>query len=150
MRTPIPPTGRPRRPARPRRRPLYPSVPSCRWSSSPEGVLHPDDVARSLQRSLHGHHIEANCAVSPLRPAAQDELRGADDPALLDGGDRSQRAAKILAGALPDFNDGQQLSIQAYQIDLPRAAAQVARDELEAPSLQVVGRELLRRRAAKQ
>jgi len=74
------------------------------------------------------------------RAPLQQETGGADDLALLRCRHRSQRAAIIAALPLAHFDDGQHLAVAAYQVEFTGFATQVARDDLQAVPLQVLGR----------
>src|ERR1700691_4540477 len=131
MRIPTPPTRRPpaRPPARIARR--SPSDPSCRWSSSAKRVLDPGDAVGAVRQSFDADHIEAHGMPPPTRPAPYQELRGANDLALLDRVHGGQRTAEIHAAPLPHLDDGQYLAVQAHQIELTGPAAHIMRDDHE-------------------
>src|ERR1700722_216640 len=131
MRIPTPPTRRP--PARPRARIARrsPSGPSCRWSSSAERVLDPGDAVRAVGQSFDADHIEAHGMPPPLRPAAYQELRGANNLALLDPVHGGQCTAEVHAAPLPHLDEGQHIAVEAYQIELTGPAAHIVLDDHE-------------------
>src|ERR1700679_893047 len=115
---------------------------SCRWSSSAKRVLDPHDPAGAVRQPFHSDDIEEHRMRPPLRPPPHQESSGANDPVLLAPVHRGQRAAEIETSPLPHLDDGQYIPVEAYQVELAGPAAQVLRDDHEASSLQIGGREL--------
>jgi hypothetical protein len=95
----------------------------------------------AVRESIDAHHIEAQGVTAPRGVPLQEEPRGANDLALLARIHGGERAAEIGAEALPHLDHGQQIAIEAYQIELPGLAAYVARQHLETLRLQKLGRE---------
>src|SRR3984957_2070397 len=143
MRIPIRPMARRPRPAVPRIVLPNRSAPSCRSSSSAEGVLDPDDAMFAAGQPLQGKHIETDQVGAPLGLAQQEEAGGADDSALLTRRHRGLRPAKIGANPLPHLDDRQYILIQADQIDFPGLAPYIACEHHETSRLQELRGQLL-------
>ena len=79
---------------------------------------------------------------APLRLAPYQESSGANDLVLLAPVHGGQRAAEIETSPLPHLDDGQYFPVEAYQVEFAGSASQVLRDDYEASSLQIGGREL--------
>src|ERR1700730_18307684 len=133
MRLPTPRMRRLQRPPPGRTAPPNRSARSCRWSSSPKGILDPKNAVRAVGHPLHGQHIEAHHMPAPLCLALQEELSGANDFALLAPGDRGERSAEIDAYALPNLDDRQHTVVQAHEIELPGPAPHIACEHDETP-----------------
>ena len=98
----------------------------------------------AVRQSLHADHVEANHEAAPLCAPLQKKSRGAYDLALLAPVDRCQRAAEIGVRPLPHLDDRQHAAVEAHEIKLAAFAAQVARNHLKAPRLQMQSGELFR------
>src|SRR5277367_4795407 len=99
MPTLTPPTGRRQQLPAQRRANLSLSRrrgPSCKWSSSAEGILDPLDAMLALRTAFDADHIETHRVSAPLAPP-HEEPGGADDLAPLAAIDGCQGAAKIGA-----------------------------------------------------
>jgi len=115
---PDPTDGPPAAPPPAAVRPPRKSGPSCRSSSSAEGVPDPGHLARAAGTLLHGEDVEAQDALPPRGAALPLVERGADEPAALAPRHRRQGAAVVRAGPQPHLDDHQHLAVEARQIDL--------------------------------
>ena len=70
--------------------------------------------------------------------------RGADDLRLLEPIDAARRAAEILAGAHPHFDDDQHPCFQGHHVQLARPTPEVPQQDRDAPGFQAAGDEVFR------
>jgi hypothetical protein len=90
---------------------------------------------RTLGSSVDGDHIETQWQRPPFVVYLKKIASGANDFALLAPSHRLERSTKVVFGALPDFDDEQQLVLTGDDVQFAGAAAQVAGQHLGASAL---------------
>jgi hypothetical protein len=106
--------------------------------------LDPDDAVRARRQSLQSENVETHHMGMPPRLPLQEKSSGANDLALLAPGNGAECSAKDRAAALSNFDDGENLSIEAHEIQFSGFAAQVACQYKQASRLKILHGELFR------
>jgi hypothetical protein len=112
-------------------------------SGRAKGAFDPNNALRAVGRPFQGDHVEAHLMAAPICPPLQEKLSGANDFSLFLPGNGGERSAEIDPAALPHFDDGQHIAIEAYEIEFPGSAPEVACEKREAEGLEILRRPLL-------